>query len=605
MHMCRLFRTFRSKMIALLLLLTLLATLLLTAISIYSVSDHSKLQLTQAMGQVANNKLGQVSAQYNVMEDSIQFILSNPEMLQSITALSHEGDPHYSTDYINTAKKSLAREMRLNYLGQNVYRVLYYNEFGQVYSSSNAQTGRIVESFDLTKIPYITSANKKLGKNILVAPHTDNWGYSEKPMVYSVVKKIHGENLGYLEVQNKQDHGMNMTDIPQGFFVTILLNGKDILFTNATDSDFVKYQTSMAASGNSAIENSYQGDRKRTVISRDKKRDVCIVVSCSEEIALLSYLKLSPVFIGSILLFIICSILLLLLVIRRFLRPLSLIQGMIEQTSLETIPDLELHYHNYDSEEFVHIQKAYIRMAQRLREAISKENSAEFLRLQAQFDMLQAQVNPHFIYNVLNIISAQAVAENSEGICDTCSELAEMLRYSTDTTERYVPLKKEIEGLEHYIYLLQARWQDKIVFEISIVEDMQSILVPKMFLQQLIENCVSHAFTQIKDIREVVVKGYINEEGYYILEVFDNGVGFSEDSLIRLQKAFDRVKGKLKNLDHNIEDKIGGMGLKNAYARLYILYGTYMHMFIGNNEKGSAFVKVIFRKSLDDSKIHD
>ena len=183
MRMCRLFRTFRSKMIALLLLLTLLATLLLTVISIYSVSDHSKLQLTQAMGQVANNKLGQVSAQYNVMEDSIQFILSNPEMLQSITALSHEGDPHYSTDYISTAKKSLAREMRLNYLGQNVYRVLYYNEFGQVYSSSNAQTGRMVESFDLTKIPYITSTNKKPGKNILVAPHTDNWGYSEKPMV--------------------------------------------------------------------------------------------------------------------------------------------------------------------------------------------------------------------------------------------------------------------------------------------------------------------------------------------------------------------------------------------------------------------------------------
>lgn len=119
---------------------------------------------------------------------------------------------------------------------------------------------------------------------------------------------------------------------------------------------------------------------------------------------------------------------------------------MIEQTSLETIPDLELHYHNYDSEEFVHIQKAYIRMAQRLREAISKENSAEFLRLQAQFDMLQAQVNPHFIYNVLNIISAQAVAENSEQICDTCSELAEMLRYSTDTTERYVPLKKKSKG---------------------------------------------------------------------------------------------------------------------------------------------------------------
>lgn len=567
-------------MIALLLLLTLLATLLLTVISIYSVSDHSKLQLMQAMGQVANNKLGQVSAQYNVMEDSIQFILSNPEMLQSITALSHEGDPHYSTDYINTAKKSLAREMRLNYLGQNVYRVLYYNEFGQVYSSSNAQTGRIVESFDLTKIPYITSANKKPGKNILVAPHTDNWGYSEKPMVYSVVKEIYGENLGYLEVQNKQDHGMNITDIPKGFFVTILLNGKDILFTNAADSDFVKYQTSMAASGNSTMENSYQGDRKLTVISRDKKRDVCIVVSCSEEIALLSYLKFSPVFIGSILLFIICSILLLLLVIRRLLRPLSLIQGMIEQTSLETIPNLELHYQNYDSEEFVHIQKAYIHMAQRLREAISKENSAEFLRLQAQFDTLQAQVNPHFIYNVLNIISAQAVAENSEKICDTCSELAEMLRYSTDTTERYVPLKKEIEGLEHYIYLLQARWQDKIVFEISIVEDMQSILVPKMFLQQLIENCVSHAFTQIKDIREVVVKGYINEEGYYVLEVFDNGAGFSEESLVRLQGAFDRVKRKLKNLDRNIEDKIGGMGLKNAYARLYILYGTYMHMFM-------------------------
>lgn len=83
-------------------------------------------------------------------------------------------------------------------------------------------------------------------------------------------------------------------------------------------------------------------------------------------------------------------------------------------------------------------------MRERLYKAIRREKQLSDLQMQTQFDMLQAQVNPHFIYNVLNVISSRGSMNDDEVICDICDDLAGMLRYSTDTNKNMLPCARKL-----------------------------------------------------------------------------------------------------------------------------------------------------------------
>ena len=112
------------------------------------------------------------------------------------------------------------------------------------------------------------------------------------------------------------------------------------------------------------------------------------------------------------------------------------LQNVLENTNLETLDQMEpLEFRN-ENDEFQRIGQVYEEMRSRLSKSIGRERQLLTLQLQAQFDMLQAQVNPHFIYNALNVISSRGILDDDEVICEMCDELAGLLRYSTDTKEK-------------------------------------------------------------------------------------------------------------------------------------------------------------------------
>lgn len=199
------------------------------------------------------------------------------------------------------------------------------------------------------------------------------------------------------------------------------------------------------------------------------------------------------------------------------------------------------------------------------------EKRMSLLQLQAQFDLLQAQVNPHFIYNVLNVISNRGIMSDDEVICEICGELAAMLRYATNTKEKYATVREEIRYLDQYLHLLKYRYDYRLSYSIDIDEKMYDKRLPKIVLQQIVENAVLHGYEQLNDRIEIEVIGGQEDDDWYI-KIHDNGCGINGETLEKLEGQIDSVRKKLTKDRTNVELEIGGMGLVNTFARLYLLY---------------------------------
>jgi len=216
-----------------------------------------------------------------------------------------------------------------------------------------------------------------------------------------------------------------------------------------------------------------------------------------------------------------------------------------------------------------------------LREQTLKENN-----LRTQLQALQAQINPHFIYNTLNIISAKSMESGNEDVIDICDHFAQMLRYSNDTRSENVTLREDIEHTKHYLLLLQARWEDKLTYHLDIPDSALDIHVPRLCLQPLVENSITHGFSDPEVVRKIDITGRI-EAGKLYLEVSDNGCGFEDAQLIRFQNQIARLESG-GEVD---EDLRGHIGLLNTCLRLYCYSHGAMHMEIFNRE--GAVIRLI------------
>lgn len=268
-------------------------------------------------------------------------------------------------------------------------------------------------------------------------------------------------------------------------------------------------------------------------------------------------------------------------------RPLTVLKDQMENTGIENM-DAELVVPNTD-DEVQAVGIAYQNLMHRLNESIVKERRMSLLQLQAQFDTLQAQVNPHFLYNVLNVISSRGIMDGDEEICEICGCLAAMLRYSTNTKERYATVEKELEYLERYIFLLKSRYEHRLEVEVDCEESVKQEQLPKIVLQQLVENSIQHGYNNSKNIMKIYVHGWRDETGWYF-EVRDNGQGTTEEVREELNKKMRKIRKKIMSRGSSIELEIGGMGLANTYARMFLVYNGRAVFRIRNLEEGLSVI---------------
>lgn len=180
----------------------------------------------------------------------------------------------------------------------------------------------------------------------------------------------------------------------------------------------------------------------------------------------------------------------------------------------------------------------------------------------ARLKMLQAQINPHFLYNTLQSIGTLALRQGSEEVSEKIAELGAILRYSMDLQTETVPLQKEIQHIEHYLSLQTGRFKNKLSYTLSCSPEAMSIHVPKMILQPLVENSIIHGFEKGRGSGTIHIG--IETDQQLCIRVMDNGKGMNALMVQRIKHEY------AKHQFHTGQD--GGIGLINVLTRLRLHY---------------------------------
>lgn len=187
---------------------------------------------------------------------------------------------------------------------------------------------------------------------------------------------------------------------------------------------------------------------------------------------------------------------------------------------------------------------------------------SKLLLKEIQFQSLQNQINPHFLFNTLNALSKKAYLEGSEETGDLLVNVAGLLRYNLKRIDRAVTLQEEVSVLKQYIDIQKARFPDRLHVHFDIDESLLSVPIPALTLQPIIENAVIHAVEPREE--GGIIHFRIKEEKEMVrIEISDDGPGIPREKIEQI------LKGELQSR----EGHSTGLGFSNVVQRLKLFYG--------------------------------
>lgn len=190
------------------------------------------------------------------------------------------------------------------------------------------------------------------------------------------------------------------------------------------------------------------------------------------------------------------------------------------------------------------------------------ENLRIYSELQkSHLNFLQARINPHFLFNTLNMISSLARMEDADRTADLMETTASFLRYNLDNISKTVTLRKEMDNLRDYVDIQQCRYGDRYSYSFDVAPETEDFEMPCMILQPLVENSIQHGMAMMLEGGQVWIRAF-QTETEVCLEVRDNGVGMSEE---RIQEIYEELERSDASSNH--------IGLRNIYRRLKLFYG--------------------------------
>lgn len=224
----------------------------------------------------------------------------------------------------------------------------------------------------------------------------------------------------------------------------------------------------------------------------------------------------------------------------------------------------------------------------------SEMYNAKIRLKEAEINLLQAQINPHFLYNTLDSIHWLAVIHGVEDIQKVVLSLSSLLRQSLDINSTIIQLFKEIENIKNYLLIQKIKYGGNISYIINIDEELLKYPIPKLILQPLVENAIKHGI-EPKGKGNVMLTGELDTNGLGIIRIIDDGVGMDYNYLKMLKNIFK--SHQLKPIDNLPEMKGYGIGLLNVHKRLIYYYNKLGGLNISSKKgKGTTIEFMISPK---------
>lgn len=225
----------------------------------------------------------------------------------------------------------------------------------------------------------------------------------------------------------------------------------------------------------------------------------------------------------------------------------------------------------------------YIQTLEEKRIALDKLYEKEVERLEmsrrletAKMELLQSQINPHFLFNTLNVIGGMANLEDADITEKMIKTLSDLFRYTLKNDQPVVPLSRELRVIEDYMYLQHMRFGARISYKISCEVDAEKIMVPTFTFQPLVENAIIHGLTPKVEGGRIKIHMW-ERHGILTMLVADNGVGMPGEILHKLREETSQSTG---------EDM--GIGFANVYRRMKAMYPESQIEIFSKENKGTV-----------------
>lgn len=496
--------------------------------------------------------------------------------------------PYYDSSFTRMInQKTPATSEQLDYARQQMFYYYYTRNDIQEYElyliNQDISIGRtanqeriIIQSapqFD-TKAASLLCSIDQMHQSIISCPETDSFFtyyhslFQVKGQVQQALVRLQ-INTSYLDQIMKNHTGRNN-------ILVILNSNDDFIFSSDTslfskEDDISKILSTESTSKNGAKTVRINGNRYLSISAKSNKTGMQLINFIplsyidSEIGDICSYMFISGFLIWFITVFAIYLFVYLLTL------PLKLLSSRMQQAGsgdFHTFPEM------HGSSEIAELSGSFNSMLFHIEQLIQQNYIAEISEKNARLTALEAQLNPHFLYNTLQAISTEALINDQPKIHQMITNLASNLRYTIKAGD-LVPLRAELQYLSDYVYLQQMRMGNALHFEITSEPGLENYLIPKISLQALVENSIIHGKSSNREVIQIKVNIKKLPDNKLQISVWDNGCGISMQQLDKIQSDFHMAM---------TAENPGGIGLANLYVRLHLLYNAPADLQIYSEE---------------------
>ena len=248
---------------------------------------------------------------------------------------------------------------------------------------------------------------------------------------------------------------------------------------------------------------------------------------------------------------------------KSFRRPIDELLVRIHQVENENFKPVDVELSVNQPGEIIQIRKSFENMTKRINDLVHRVYLDEIYQKNMEYENLVNQINPHFIYNVLQLIQAKAVLCDNFEIDEIVVDLSRLMRYTMGNKEKIVKIEDECHYIESYLNLYEKRYSNKFSYDICLDENLKNYPVLKFIMQPIVENCIKHGFKGLKRTGYIHIQIYVeNQKVYFLTE--DNGMGIPREKL-------EQLTGYMKDM---ADRELNCIGLKNTFQRLKLTYGS-------------------------------
>lgn len=234
----------------------------------------------------------------------------------------------------------------------------------------------------------------------------------------------------------------------------------------------------------------------------------------------------------------------------------------------------------YNGDDFRQLADGFNRMITEIENLMVKVKTEQHQMEQIRLNALQAQIKPHFLYNTLECIHWQALADGNEKVSTMVKALAKYYRLCLSSGRDIIPLSQEIEHVKSYLIIQNMRYSDIIENNCNISAEFENVFIPKMTLQPLVENAINHGINIKEGHKGSVCISAAEDDDDIVVLVEDNGKGMAQEKIDELNCSLSEYRENL------------GYGVQNVHKRIQLLFGERYGLHYRQNQLGGITVEI-------------